>query len=158
MIYMFLNLIKEYFDYFFQTQENGVKQLYLVGYNGKKVLTVDELNKPYNHMEIEFVYNNKTYIQVVSGFHRNHELPIILSAILNDKIDITNHINKYLINDLTYLQVKHIIPPKYLNTFESLEILDEGCNSLIYRNLESTMEFLEKPSTIFRERSNSCFH
>lgn len=123
-------------------QEDGVKQLYLVGKDGSRtVLTVGDMEKPHDHVEMEFVYNNKTYIHIMPLFHNIHKAPNILSAVLNDHIDITNHVNKYLINDLTYIKVKHIIPPKYLSTFETLEILDEDCNSLIYRNLESRLEF-----------------
>lgn len=139
-------------------QEDGVKQLYLVGKDGsRKILTVEEMEKPHDHVEMEFVYNNKTYIHIMPLFHNIHKAPNILSAVLNNHIDITDQVNKYLINDLTYIKVKHIIPPKYLSTFETLEILDEDCNSLIYRNLESRLEFLEPLNdSTFRERSNSC--
>ena len=154
MIFWIINIIKEFFDSFFH-KENGVKQLYLVRSCGeKRLLSVGELKKPYDHMEIEFVYNNKTYTQVVNGFHRIHDkqYPIILSAILNDHIDITDHVNKYLINDLSYLQVKHVIPAKYISSFDNLEILDEDCNSLIYRKLTSRLDFLEPLNDLSRER------
>lgn len=149
------------FNYFFSIwnwifkQEDGVKQIYLVG-SRKRVLTVDELRKPYDHVEIEFVYNNKTYIHVLPVFHRIYDPPIILSAILNDEIDITNYVNQYLINDLNYIKVKHIIPPKYLSTFETLEILDEDCNSLIYRKLDTRLDFLEPIMTTRERRNSSC--
>lgn len=153
-----LNLVKEtfdlIFDYFFK--KDGIKNIYLVGNNGKKLLTVDELQKPYDHAEIEFIFNKKTYIHVLPMFHRIYEPPLILSAVLNNKIDITNHVNKYLINDLKYLQVKHIIPPKYLNTFDILEILDNDCNSLIYRKKESRLDFLEPINITKIQRHKSC--
>jgi len=152
----FINYIFSWWNSFFY-QEDGIKQLYLVGTDGsRKVLTVEELEKPHDHVEMEFVYNQKTYIHIMPLFHQIHKAPKILSAILNDHIDITDQVNKYLINDLTYIKVKHIIPQKYLSTFETLEILDKDCNSLIYRNLESRLEFLESPNNPIRERSNSC--
>ena len=152
-MFWILNILKELWDIFF-IQRDGIKQVYLVGNQGRKLITVDELKKPYDHVEIEFVYDNKTFVHVLSGFHNLHGSPVILSAILNDYLDITDYVNQYLMNDLSYLQVKHVIPPKYLSTFETLEILDEDCNSLIYRNLESSLDFLEHPE--IRERRNSC--
>ena len=152
----FLNYFFEAWSWFFH-KEDGVKNIYLVGKDGRRNMTVDELKKQYDHVEIEYVFNEKTYVHVLSGFHKVHGPPVILSAILNQDIDITDHVNQYLMNDLTYLKVKHIVPQKYLSSFETLEILDEDCNSLIYRKLESRMDFLESLDDS-RERSTSCSH
>jgi len=151
----FLNYFFEAWYWFFH-KEDGVKNIYLVGTQGRRNITVNELKKPYDHVEIEYIFNEKTYIHVLPGFHKVHGPPVILSAILNHDIDITDHVNQYLMNDLTYLMVKHIIPQKYLSTFKTLEILDEDCNSLIYRNLESRMDFLDSVNSI--KRSTSCSH
>lgn len=141
-------------DFFYE--EDGIKDIFLVDKNGRKIeITVDELFKSHDHVEIHYSRNNKKYVHVVPFFHKIHEPPLILSAVLNNSIDITDYVNQYLINDLTYLQVKHIIPQKYLMTFETLEILDENCNSLIYRKLDSRLEFLG-PVDYSRQRSNSC--
>lgn len=156
-MYSFVNYLFSLWNDFFY-EEDGVKNMYLVNKDGKKIeITVDELFKPHDHVEIHYTRNNKRYVHVVPFFHKIHEPPVILSAILNNNIDITDHVNQYLMNDLTYLQVKHIIPQKYLSRFETLEILDEDCNSLIYRKLDSRLEFLE-PFNYSRERSNSCSH
>ncbi len=151
----FINYLCSLWNDFFY-KEDGIQTMYLVNKDGTKIeITVEELFKPHDHIEIHYIRNNKNYVHIVPFFHKIHEPPIILSAILNKNIDITDHVNQYLMNDLTYLKVKHIIPQKYLNTFDTLEILDEDCNSLIYRKLESRLEFLE-PFNYSRERSNSC--
>lgn len=147
-----LNNLKEYYDSFFY-KNDGIKEIYLVG-KTKRKLTIKELKKPYDHVEFEYIENNKRYKHVLANFHKINKSPIvILSAVLNNKIDITEYINEYLMNDLKYLKIKHIIPLNYLDNFEMLEILDEECNSLIYRNLESRLDFLEP---INKERHNSC--
>lgn len=156
---MWIEIVNKLFSWWnsiVQQKENGIKQVYLVGSNGnRRIITVDELRKPYDHVEMEFTYNNKTYVHILPVFHHIHDTsPVILSAILNDHIDITDHVAMYLINDLSYVKVKHIIPSEYQSTFEKLEILDEDCNSLIYRKLDSRLEFLE-PYKEYRERSNS---
>lgn len=153
MLYFILNTLKEYIDWLFEV-EDGIKNIFLVSNDKRNELTVNELTQSYDHVEFEFVLNQQTYIHVLPGFHRSHKNPpVILSAILNDSLDITKHVNKYLMNDLTYLKIKYIIPPQYLTTFESLEILDNDCNSFIYRNPESTLAFLE---TSLKTRRNSC--
>lgn len=151
-MYWILNYVFDFVNEFLK-QEDGIKQLYLVDKQCRKNLTVSELFKPHEHVEIEFTYNNKTYIHILPTFHKNHQPPIILSAILNYSIDITHYVKQYLINDLHYVKIKHIIPQKYLSIFETLEILDYDCNSLMYRNLNSTLDFL-KPT--FIKRRNSC--
>ena len=155
MIWLF-NIFVEFFNSFFK-QHDGIKNIYLVGKN-KQLLTFNGLQESYDHVEIEYTLNNKNFIHVLPNFHQdNHDTPIvILSAILNDRIDITEYVEQYLINDLNYLQIKHIIPPKYLSTFETLEILDVDCNSLIYRKLNSNLGFLQSsnPSSTL-ERRNS---
>ena len=155
---LYINYFLEWFYSFFYPTD-GIKQIYLVGSDGKRrILTIEEMAKPYDHVEMEFVYHYKTFVHVMPVFHhiRSTE-PNILSAVLNDTIDITDHVNQYLINDLKYLKVKHVIPPKYHSTFETLEILDEDCNSLVYKKLESRLDFLEPLSTFSsRDRCNSC--
>jgi hypothetical protein len=153
-----INYLFSWWNSLFFQEDDSVKQMYLVDRDGnRKILTVEEMIKPHDHVEMEFVYNNKTYVHIMPLFHNIHKAPEILSAILNDHIDITDYVKKYLINDLTYIKVKYIIPQKYLSSFETLEILDKDCNSLIYRKLESRLEFLEPLNdSNLRERSNSC--
>lgn len=153
MIKFFINYIFFVWNYFFQKQ-NGITNLYIVDkFCKKKQLIVDELFMENDHIEIEFIFNNQTYVHVIPFIHRDFKPSTILSAVLNESIDITEHVNKYLINDLKYIKVKHIIPQKYINTFETLEILDNDCNSLIYRKLNSQLEFLELNHN--KKRSNS---
>ncbi len=153
MFQKIINYICSLWEYIIEAKDS-IQAIYLVGKEGRTFLTVDKLSQPYEHVEIEFILNQKRYIHMFPAFHPIHEPPVILSAVLNDYIDITEHVQKYLMNDLHYLKVRHIIPQHFLNIFETLEILDEDCNSLIYRKLDTSLEFLEPPS-ISKERRNS---
>ena len=72
MLYSITNYLFSLWDYLFQ-QENGIKQIYLVGNQGRRILTVDELSNPYDHVEIEFIFNEKTYIHIFPAFQPIHD-------------------------------------------------------------------------------------
>ncbi len=155
MIKFLINYVFSLWNYFFPIEkENRITNLYIVDKQGeRKQLIVDDFFMENEHFEIEFIFNNKTYVHVVPYIHRDFKPSKILSAVINKSIDITKHVNKYLINDLKYIKVKHVIPKKYIDIFDTLEIIDNDCNSLVYRKLNSRLEFLELNGRI---RRHSC--
>jgi hypothetical protein len=131
-----LNYLKEnIWDYYFN-QKNGLTNIYIVTKNDTKIyFSIEKLLEPYKYIEFEFIYENKVFTHILKRFENINKDIIFLSVILNDTIDITDYFNQYTNNDLSILKIKNIIPQIYISIFEKLEIIDNDCNSFIYRNI-----------------------
>jgi len=117
-----------------------------------------EYNNEHNVINISYIIENVEYKVVCPIFHNIDERYIkyllkckdpetyILSAMLNDKIDITDLLNKLCGPNGTFyypsirMKLKWVIPNEYLvDGFDNLSLIDNEGNDYIYNDLNDIL-------------------
>lgn len=140
--------IYTYFSLYFENDEKMI---------GENRVIQTEYNKEYNIIKFVYCIQDIEYILVSPIFHNIDKRYIkllldiknpdtyILSALINDKIDITDLLNKLcgpygtFYYPIICMKLKWVIPEIYINDFKTLSIIDNLGDDYLYRDLNDIL-------------------